>query len=150
MTSAHGSCQTTGASFGKLVEAARRRREVARRVGKSLLGARRKPLGTDDGACYAFSPEMRCLLVVCALTLVAGCGRKATRADCEAVVDRNVEVKLRSEGVTDPSVIAKRKEELRGSLKDDIDRCVGKRVTDSMLSCVRTAETAEQIDKCLR
>lgn len=83
------------------------------------------------------------------LGLIA-CGRKATRADCEAVVDKNVEVKLKADGVTDPPLVQKRKEELRASLKDDIDRCVGKRVTDGMLKCVKAAETAEQIDKCLR
>jgi hypothetical protein len=94
---------------------------------------------------------MRQGIVLVALVFgLAGCGRKATRADCELVVDRNIEVKLRADGVTDPDVIQKRKDELRGSLTDDIDRCVGKRVTDSMMACVRTAETAEQIDKCLR
>jgi hypothetical protein len=90
------------------------------------------------------------LIVVALLLAVSGCGRKATRADCELVVDRNIEVKLRADGVTDADTIAKRKEELRGSLKDDIDKCVGKRVTDGMMECVRTAETVEAIDKCLR
>lgn len=83
------------------------------------------------------------------LALLA-CGRKATRDDCDLIVDRNVEVKLRSEGMVDPALIEKRKLELRESLKEDIDRCVGKRVTDGMLQCVKKAETAEQIDKCLR
>lgn len=89
------------------------------------------------------------VVVVLAL-VVTGCGRKATRADCETIVDRNIEVKLRADGVTDPDVIKTRTLELRESLKEDIDTCVGKRVTDSMMACVRTAETAEQIDKCLR
>ena len=79
-----------------------------------------------------------------------GCGRKATRVDCELVVDKNVEVKLRADGMTDPPLVQKRKDELRASLRDDIDKCVGKRVTDGMLACVKRAETAEQIDKCLR
>jgi hypothetical protein len=93
---------------------------------------------------------MRWLLCACVLVCVAGCGRKATREDCESIVDKNVEVKLRDEGMTDPAIVQKRKEELRASLKDDIDRCVGKRVTDGMLACVKNAEKAEQIDKCLR
>ncbi len=88
--------------------------------------------------------------LLCVAGLLVGCGRKATRADCELVVDRNIEVKLRADGVTDADTIAKRKDELRASLKDDIDKCVGKRVTDGMMACVKTAETAEQIDKCLR
>ena len=84
------------------------------------------------------------------LAFLPGCGRKATRADCETVVDRNVEVKLVADGVTDPSTIAKRKDELRSSLKDDIDKCVGKRITDGMMECVKKAQTPDQIDKCLR
>ncbi len=85
------------------------------------------------------------------LAMVAlGCGRKATRVDCELVVDKNVEVKLRADGMTDPPLVQKRKDELRASLREDIDTCVGKRVTDGMLACVNRAETAEQIDKCLR
>lgn len=87
---------------------------------------------------------------MCVATLATGCGRKATRTDCDTVVDRNVEVKLKADGVTDPSLIAKRKEELRASLKDDIDKCVGKRITDGMMACVKAAETPDQIDRCLR
>jgi hypothetical protein len=93
---------------------------------------------------------MRWSLGVCAVLWLAGCGRKATRADCELVVDKNVEVKLKADGVTDPTLVEKRKDELRASLKDDIDKCVGKRVTDGMLSCVGSAATADEIDKCLR
>lgn len=93
----------------------------------------------------------RCLCVaVGLLAVLTGCGRKASRADCEAVVDKNVEVKLRADGVTDPDIVARRKDELRASLKDDIDRCVGRRITDGMMVCVKGAQTAEQIDKCLR
>jgi hypothetical protein len=66
------------------------------------------------------------------------------------VVDRNVELQLKQLGTTDPATVAKRKEEMRASMKDDIDKCVGKRVTDGMMACVRNAQTADQIDKCLR
>src|SRR5690242_15365673 len=84
------------------------------------------------------------------LVAVSGCGRKATRQDCEIVVDRNVELQLKALGVVDPSIVAKRRDEMRAAMKDDIDKCVGKRVTDGMMACVKTAETAEKIDKCLR
>jgi hypothetical protein len=86
-----------------------------------------------------------------ALALVlTGCGRKATREDCEAVVDRNVELQLRALGVTDGATIGKRRDEMRASMREDIDKCVGKRVTDGMMACVKLAETTEKIDKCLR
>lgn len=89
-------------------------------------------------------------LLSVALLASLGCGRKATREDCDLIVDKNVEVKLKSEGMTDPAIVGQRKLELRESLKGDIDRCVGKRVTNGMLACVQKADTPEAIDKCLR
>lgn len=83
-------------------------------------------------------------------TALVGCGRKATREDCEAVVDKNVELQLKALGVTEPGVVTKRRDEMRASMREDIEKCVGKRVTDAMMSCVKSAETAEKIDKCLR
>lgn len=93
---------------------------------------------------------LRRLLPLIALVALVGCGRKATREDCEAVVDRNVELQLKALGVVAPDVVAKRREEIRASMREDIDKCIGKRVTDSMMACVKRAETAEKIDKCLR
>lgn len=91
-----------------------------------------------------------CVAVVTGLVGLTGCGRKATREDCETVVDRNVELQLKALGVTDAAVVEKRRSEMRASMEKDIQECVGKRVTDSMMSCVKNAQTAEQIDKCLR
>lgn len=88
-------------------------------------------------------------LAACVAAL-AGCGRKATREDCEIVVDRNVELQLKALGVVEPAVVTKRRDEMRASMKEDIDKCVGKRVTDAMIACVKNAETPDKIDKCLR
>jgi hypothetical protein len=96
------------------------------------------------------SPVALIASAVIAALLLPGCGRKATREDCEIVVDRNVELQLKALGVTDPTVVGKRRDEMRSSMKEDIDKCVGKRVTDGMMACVKSAETAEKIDKCLR
>jgi hypothetical protein len=93
---------------------------------------------------------MRFIVFILWAAILGGCGRKATREDCETVVDRNVELQLKALGVTDPALVAKRREDMRASMRDDIDKCVGKRVTDAMMTCVKTAETAEKIDKCLR
>jgi hypothetical protein len=116
-------------------------------------------LRAANASCYAFWVMPRrvvpSFLVIVAFGVASGvtllgCGRSATREDCEAVVDKNVELQLKALGVTDPAIVAKRREEMRASMKDDIDKCVGKRVTDSMMACVKSAETAEKIDKCLR
>lgn len=112
-------------------------------------------MGEAVRPCYAFVRMRRplsasALAILSSTVILGGCGRKATRADCELIVDRNVEIKLKSDGITDPDVIQQRKAELRAAFKDDIDKCVGKRVTDGMLECAQRAETAEQIDKCIR
>lgn len=104
------------------------------------------PSARSTPAVLRFVLFLACLLGLC----VAGCGRKATHEDCEAVVDKNVELQLKALGVVDPATVGKRRDEMRASMKDDIDKCVGKRVTDTMISCVKNAETTEKIDKCLR
>ena len=90
------------------------------------------------------------VLIVPLLGALVGCGHPATEAECQLLVDKNVELQLKALGVTDPVTVAKRRDEMRASMRDDIEKCVGKRVTDSMLACVKTAETTEKIDKCLR
>ena len=80
----------------------------------------------------------------------AACGRKATDADCSFILDRNVEVQMKQMNITDPAAVAKRKDEIRAEMKDSLKDCVGKRVTDGMLVCVRNAGTADDIDKCMR
>jgi hypothetical protein len=82
--------------------------------------------------------------------LTAACGRKATAEDCAFIVDRYAEVELRALKVTDPVIVDKRKEELRRDLREDLKSCPGKRITESMLSCVRQAQTNVELDKCTR
>ena len=81
---------------------------------------------------------------------VAACGRRATAEDCGVIVDRYVEIELRTLKVTDPKIIEARKIEMRRDLKDDLKACPGKRITDSMLACVRQAQTNDELDKCTR
>ena len=109
-------------------------------------------MGPPSGSCYACRRMRRVFVALSPLLFVvlAGCGRRATREDCEIIVDRNVEVQLRAQGTVDPATITKRKEEMRSDMKERIDQCVGKHVTDARMACVKAAETADQIDKCLR
>jgi hypothetical protein len=84
-----------------------------------------------------------------ALALAAvACGRRATTADCDLIFNRFVEVQLHAVHVTDPVEVAKREQAIRVELKDDLQKCPGKRITDSMLRCVQNAQTNDEIDKC--
>ncbi len=85
-----------------------------------------------------------------ALSALAGCGRKATEADCQLIVDRNVDVQMRAMNITDPAAITKKQEDLRAVMKDSLKDCVGRRVTDGMMDCVKEAKTTDEINACIR
>lgn len=83
--------------------------------------------------------------------LLGGC-RKATEQDCEKIVDKMIELELKDQGVTDPKTVEVRKTETKAKRRGDLIRsCVGKRVTTSALTCIDTAQHADEItEKCLR
>jgi hypothetical protein len=93
----------------------------------------------------------RRLAAAALLALVAaGCGHKASDADCQFILDRNVEVQMKAMHIADPVAVDKRKQEIHTELKGQLAGCVGKRITDAMLACVARAQTAEDIDGCMR
>lgn len=97
-------------------------------------------------------PEKPRLLAVLLSALAAtGCGRPATIADCDEIVAKIAELELRSAKASDPSLIAKEvadtKQAFQAKAKQE---CVGKRITERALRCVRNAKTAEEVVKeCL-
>jgi hypothetical protein len=88
--------------------------------------------------------------LICAL-FVSGCGHKATEADCQLIVDRMVEVKLDQLGITDAEDRNRQKDILlsRTTGVDNTD-CIGRRITDGMLACVKKAKSQDEITSCLR
>ncbi len=78
------------------------------------------------------------------------CGRHATQADCEVILDRMVVVKLKQKNITDPDSVKKMQADLRRDAETDFPGCVGRRITDSAMECIKKAESQEAIVKCLR
>ena len=95
---------------------------------------------------------MRCSTLLLAFLLVfwLGCGRHATQADCEIILDRMVVVKLKQKNITDLESVAKLQNELRKDSEADFPGCVGRRISDSAMECIKKADTQETIVKCLR
>ena len=81
---------------------------------------------------------------------LSGCGRRATELDCQLIVDKSVELQLRETNQTSPEAIEKREEQVRAELQDEIKSCEGRRVTEKTLTCVHSASTTQELDKCLR
>jgi hypothetical protein len=82
--------------------------------------------------------------------LSLGCGHPATREDCEAIFRRSVEIELRAQNVIDPKAIEERAASVRQARGQElIDRCVGRRITDRALACVRGATSPQEVDRCL-
>lgn len=84
--------------------------------------------------------------------LLAGCGHPATTAECEIIMDRVIELKLKTQNVTDPVKVAERKAETKEKLRTDLmQKCVGRKITDAAIACIKTAQSEEDIEKkCLR
>jgi hypothetical protein len=84
-------------------------------------------------------------------TVIAGCGRPATEAECDEIVGRIAELELREAKNADPADVQKQVAETKQAFHEKTrSQCVGKRVTDYALRCVRNAKTAEEIvQKCL-
>jgi len=97
------------------------------------------------------TPAGTAVLLALAVAPLAACTREATEADCQLIVDRNVELQMKAMNNPDPTAIEKKQEEMRQEMKDDLRAgCIGRRVTDAMMKCVRNAKTTDEISQCLR
>jgi hypothetical protein len=82
---------------------------------------------------------------------LTGCGHPATRDECNELFAKSAEIELRGQNITDRKTIDERTATARATPKggEFTGQCVGKRITDRALKCVRSATTAEQFDRCL-
>jgi hypothetical protein len=102
-------------------------------------------------------PTLRVAIAVAALSPIsypaaagAGCGHRATQADCQLIVDKAVELQMREMDLHDAPAIEQREQQVRAELGGEIEACQGRHVTERTLSCVRAATTPLALDGCLR
>src|SRR5262245_58851152 len=71
----------------------------------------------------------------------SGCRHPATREECNELFTKSAEIELHGQNITDPKAIAERIESARSTPKGSefTSQCVGKRITDRALKCVRQA-----------
>jgi small lipoprotein (TIGR04454 family) len=90
----------------------------------------------------------RPVFILSVLLSLAGCGRPATVKECEEIASRvatlEYEAASKSNSPPQPSQI----QTIRARVRDAMMKgCVGKRITEKALRCVRSAKTAEAIQK---
>lgn len=96
-------------------------------------------------------PRLSLSLLALALASLAGCGHPATRSECDEIFNKSAEIELRLQNVTEPKLVAERTAAVRAARGDElIQKCVGKRITDKAMVCVRKATTEQQMDECLQ
>lgn len=100
------------------------------------------------------SPRFFLRFAAALLVLVGlGCGHPATEKECQEIADRVTELELQSSPVgRDPETAKEQLERTRAWVKEtQLKSCVGRRITDSAMQCVRGAKKAQEItDACFR
>jgi len=90
------------------------------------------------------------ILLPLAVTLGA-CGHPASRQECEEIFRRSAQIELQAQRVTDPGEVARRTAAAREAVGDELlAGCLGRRITDAAMACVRQAKSADALDACLK
>ncbi len=90
---------------------------------------------------------MRTLLFIVTLgSAIGACqSRRATRQDCEAILERIVDIELQERGYRDPMLHEIKHTAFKKKLDAELERCVGKRLEQKALACVQSASTSEAL-----
>lgn len=95
---------------------------------------------------------LRLALLGAAFALL-GCGHPASERECQEIADRVTQLELESSAVgRDPETAKEQLERTRNWVKESqLKSCVGRRITDAAMQCVRAAKKAQDItDRCFR
>jgi hypothetical protein len=100
---------------------------------------------------------MRTFGLFCCLLLplfgALGCGHPATNQECQEIVERIATLELQTAGTfSDPKAVGAQVDETKKALASNtLKDCVGKRITERAMQCVRTAKNSQQIvDDCFK
>jgi hypothetical protein len=84
-------------------------------------------------------------------SLVTGCGHPATVEECEEIVETIVRLELKEVDAGNEAVADEVRQAKDAMRNDMMKRCVGRRITDSAMKCVRESKSAAHIEnECFR
>jgi hypothetical protein len=89
----------------------------------------------------------RCFILAVLLT---GCGKPATVQECEEIIERITRLELEERGQTmDSKAVVDEVESTKRAMHDKTRKeCVGRRITEAAMQCVRNAKHANQVKEC--
>ena len=90
-------------------------------------------------------------MLVISSFVALGCGHPATEKECEEILQRSAELELRSRNITDAEIIKARVAAAREAKRDKLmGMCIGRRITEDAMGCIREAGTSEDLEACLQ
>ncbi len=88
---------------------------------------------------------------VAVLVSATGCGHPATERECEEIVERITVLELERVDAGESAVHDEVKNAKESFRKEIRKKCVGRRITNAAMECVRKATASRQIeDECFR
>lgn len=94
-------------------------------------------------------PATRALLL---LALLPGCSApRASRDECERILERIVEIELVEQGYRDRALVERKQSEAHHRFAPDVERCIGRRIPRDAMACIEAAKDTETLTHdCLR
>ncbi|HYQ47413.1 MAG TPA: hypothetical protein VER11_35825 [Polyangiaceae bacterium] len=99
------------------------------------------------------SPSRLFVCVTVGVTCALGCGHPATDKECQEIVERIATLELeKAAGTNDAKAVGAQVDETKKALAPNTMKdCVGKRITERAMQCVRSAKSSQQIvDDCFK
>ncbi len=85
------------------------------------------------------------------LVTLGGCGHPASVKECEEIVETIVRLELKANDAGSQAVADEVRDAKAAMQSDMMKQCVGRRITDGAMKCVREAKTAAHIEnECFR
>lgn len=79
------------------------------------------------------------------------CGRPATEAECEEIVERIARLQLEADGPARAETVAAEVEAFKAGVRERVRaECVGKPMPARVLDCARAATRVEAVEECFR
>lgn len=84
--------------------------------------------------------------IVAAAFGATGCGHPASEAECEEIVERVARLELEKKNPGNPQAVADEIEATKRSVRESmLKECVGRRITEKAMACVRNAKTSKEV-----